>query len=82
MEPSSFQMKTFSRATALERVVVTSDQDFKKIAARCQRDGIDFAGVIYAQSLSGTGVCVEGLYLMAGVLDEADMRNQLEYLIR
>lgn len=70
------------RATSLNRVVFTFESDFKRIAAECQRDGVEFAGVNYAQALFGIGVCVEGLYVMAAMLDEADLRGTLEYLIR
>lgn len=69
-------------ATALGRVLFSSDQDFLRITAEFQRDGIDFAGVIYAHALSGIGTCVEGLYLMAEILDENEIRNQLARLIR
>jgi len=71
-----------ARATELDRVIFTFDKDFKRISAERQRQGIEFAGVIYAQALFGVGVCVEGLYLMAAALDEVEMRNSFEYLIR
>jgi predicted nuclease of predicted toxin-antitoxin system len=40
-----------ARATALGRVLVTQDEDFLGIAIEWQRDGRDFAGIVYAHQL-------------------------------
>ena len=60
-----------SRATELERVMFTQDKDFLREAARRQREGVYFYGVIYArQNESMVGRYIEDLHIIA----------ELEYL--
>ncbi|MCC6455579.1 MAG: DUF5615 family PIN-like protein [Caldilineaceae bacterium] len=61
------------RASEMHRVVFTRDDDFLVEAARRQRTGIPFHGVIYAHQLYvSIGICVEQLEIIAeaGELDD------------
>ena len=68
------------RATALGRVAVSSDRDFIREAHRRQRDGIDFAGVIYAPQSIPIGPCINDLALVAEASDPHDLANTLLFL--
>jgi hypothetical protein len=69
------------RATALGYVLFTRDEDFMAEAARRQKTGEHFAGVVYAhQQYVTIGRCVTDLELIAKVGDPADMENQVVWL--
>jgi hypothetical protein len=69
------------RATALGYALFTQDQDLLAEAARRQRAGEPFAGVIYAaQRRVPIGRCISDLEVMAKVLDPPDILNRVEYL--
>ncbi len=69
------------RALALGYVVFTQDVDFLAEAARRQRAGEAFAGVVYAKQLAvSVGRCIDDLELLAKVYDPPDMMNQVVYL--
>jgi len=69
------------RATELQRVLFSQDEDLLAEAARRQRDGIPFAGVVYADQLRvSIGVCVQDLELIAKAAILEDMANRVEYL--
>lgn len=54
------------RATELQRVLVTQDEDFLQEASRRHRAGETFFGIIYAHQLSVTiGECVNDLEIIA-----------------
>jgi predicted nuclease of predicted toxin-antitoxin system len=58
------------RATALDRALFTYDHDFLVEAARRQRAGETFAGIIYADQLNVTiGLCVSDLEVIAKVVN-------------
>ena len=60
------------RATTLGRVLFTRDEDLLAEAARRQREGKFFGGVIYAHQLRVTiGQCVNDLELIAKVYEPA-----------
>jgi len=66
------------RATAWGRVLFSMDQDLLAEAARRQRAGIAFSGVIYAHELHVTiGMCVNDLELLCAALDPPDIENQV-----
>ena len=70
-----------ARATLLNRVLFSQDQDLLIIANRWMQDGINFAGLVYAHQLATTiGQAVRDLELMALALDPEDMRNRIEFL--
>jgi hypothetical protein len=69
------------RATALERVLFSQDDDLLAIARARQTQGISFAGLIYGHQLAATvGKYVLDLEVVCTVLDPEDMVNRIEYL--
>src|SRR4051794_9656051 len=69
------------RATELNRVLFTMDEDFTREAARLQRAGETFAGIIYAAQLRVTiGKCIADLELISAVYDPEDLANRIQYL--
>jgi hypothetical protein len=69
------------RATALGYVFFTRDVDFLVEAARRQRTGESFAGVVYAhQQYVPIRRCIDDLELLAKGYDPPDMENRVEYL--
>ena len=69
------------RATSLDRVLFTQDEDLLSIAAKRQAKGIFFTGLIYGHQLAATiGKYVLDLELMCRVLEPEDMANRIEYL--
>ena len=69
------------RATELERVMFSQDDDFLAEAHHRQMEGIDFAGVIYAhQKNVSLGDCIRDLEIVAKVLEPEDCANLVHYL--
>jgi predicted nuclease of predicted toxin-antitoxin system len=69
------------RAGSLGRVLFTRDVDLLAEATRRQREGIAFAGVIFAHQLQVTiGQCVRDLELIAGAGEPEDLANRVCYL--
>lgn len=69
------------RATELQRVIFSQDQDFLIEAQRRQAEGIAFSGVIYAPQLSvSIGDCVRDLEIIAKASGPEDLANCVEYL--
>jgi predicted nuclease of predicted toxin-antitoxin system len=69
------------RATELQRVIFTQDQDFLAEANRRQVEGMSFAGVIYAhQQLVTIGNCIRDLEIIAKAIDPEDLANCVQYL--
>ncbi len=69
------------RATELERVLFTQDDDFLVEANRRQQESINFPGVIYAhQMLVSIGDCIQDLELITQVGEAEDLANSVRYL--
>lgn len=69
------------RATELQRVIFSQDQDFLAIAKRLQQEGVSFLGVIYArQSRVSIGDCIRDLELIAEVSKPEELANRVQYL--
>jgi predicted nuclease of predicted toxin-antitoxin system len=69
------------RASLLGRVLVTQDDDFLSEAARRDRAGIAFLGVIYAHQMRiSIGDTIRDLDLIAKAGSPDDMLNRVEYL--
>lgn len=69
------------RATELQRVMFSQDQDFLAEARYRQAEGVNFAGVIYARQLIvSIGVCIRDLEIIAKVCELEDLANRVEYL--
>lgn len=70
-----------TRAGDLGRVLFSQDDDFLAIAARRQKEGTPFAGVIFGHQLYLTvGDCVRDLEILAKASDPEDLRDSVEYL--
>lgn len=69
------------RATALNRVLFTQDEDLLAIAHARQQTGREFAGVAYAHQLNiSIGKAISDLELLAKVFEPDEMRNRVEFL--
>ena len=69
------------RATALNRVLFTRDQDLLAAAKKRQQTGRFFAGVIYAHQLRVTiGRCITDLEIIAKAGEPEDLHNRVEHL--
>ncbi len=70
-----------TRATELNRLLFTQDDDLLVEATRRQRDGEPFSGVIYAHQLHVLiGQCVRDLEVIAKASELEDLANRVEYL--
>jgi predicted nuclease of predicted toxin-antitoxin system len=69
------------RAMQLGRVLFSQDEDLLGEAARRQRSGEPFAGLIYLHQLSTiVGKCVRDLEILAKAGNSEDFTNRIEYL--
>ena len=69
------------RAGQLSRVLVSQDEHMLIEAARRQREGIPFAGLIYAHQLGTTiGQLINDLELLASVGESGDFEGRVEFL--
>jgi predicted nuclease of predicted toxin-antitoxin system len=69
------------RATQLDRVLFTQDQDLLREARQRQQDGRHFAGVIYAHQLRiSIGQSINDLELLAKISEPEDFAAHVEYL--
>jgi len=69
------------RASELDRVFMTFDDDLLREAASRTKAGLPFAGIIYAHPLRiSIGQCVRDLERVAGETEPADFRNQVLFL--
>lgn len=73
--------QVFARASELERVLFTRDDDLLAIAHQHQKADTPFYGVVYAHPQnSSIGGCVHDLELIANVCAIEDCINQVQYL--
>jgi predicted nuclease of predicted toxin-antitoxin system len=73
--------RLLDRATELQRVLFTQDEDLLTEAKYRQEEDIPFVGVIYAHQLYTTiGRCVQDLELIAKASELEEMANRVEYL--
>ena len=69
------------RATELERVLFTQDDDFLVEAQRRQSAGVEFSGVIYAHQLRiSISNCIGDLELLAKLLTLDELASMVRYL--
>lgn len=69
------------RASELNRVLFTQDDDLLAEAARRQKENIPFHGVIYAHQLRvPIGICIRDLELIATVGAPEDLINNFMFL--
>lgn len=70
-----------NRATTLDRVIVTYDDDFVREARRRQAADEHFSGVVYSpQSRVRIGLYVDHLEVVATVMTPEEMRNRVLFL--
>lgn len=69
------------RATALNRVLFTFDDDLLKEAADRQKAGILFSGIIYVSPVKvPIGTCIQNLEVIAKAGDPEDLASRIEFL--
>ena len=69
------------RSTALGRLLFTQDIRFKALAEVWQREGRNFAGLVFGHQLHGSiGQYVRDLALIANATDQHDWSGQVEQL--
>lgn len=69
------------RATALERILFTQDEDLLAIASEWQRQSRPFVGLVYCHQLGpGIGEIVEDLELIATCANDDEVRNHVVFL--
>lgn len=69
------------RATSLERILFTRDEDLLAEGAYRQRNGILFYGIVYAHQLHvSIGTCIGDLEMICQVGDTVDVMNRVIYL--
>ena len=69
------------RAAALNRILFSQDEDLLGEAAKRQRDGVHFSGVIYAPQLAlSIGRFIEELEILAKAGVPTDFVNRVQYL--
>lgn len=69
-----------TRATALERVLLKQDANFLEIAARRQRQGIAFSGILFAPQETPIGQLIEDAELCLAGMTADEFRNCLVHL--
>ncbi|MEM9907565.1 MAG: DUF5615 family PIN-like protein [Cyanobacteria bacterium P01_D01_bin.44] len=73
--------EVLNRATELQRVLFSRDDDLLAIANQRQQQDQFFYGVIYSHpQRSSIGDCVRDLELIATICDADDCINQVQYL--
>lgn len=73
--------EVIERAARLGRVAFSRDRDFLREAARRQRDGDSFPGVVYAPKVEvAIGRCIEDLVLLAEAGQPDDFQNAVFFL--
>lgn len=73
--------QVLARATELQRVLFSRDDDLLTLAHQRQREGVAFPGVIYSHPQSiGIGDCVRELEIIAKASTLEDTLNQVQYL--
>lgn len=69
------------RASQLQRVLFTQDDDLLKVAAKRQGEDVMFGGVIYAHQLRiSVGDCIRDLDLIAQAGELEDVVNRVHFL--
>jgi hypothetical protein len=69
------------RASLLERVLFTRDDDLLAEAMHRQKNGVSFYGVIYAHQLRASiGTCIHDLEMIAKAGEPEDVIGQVKFL--
>ena len=69
------------RAIVLGRIMFSEDADMLTEAAKRQRTGVDFGGLIHTKfRIVSIGQCVVELELICKVCEPAELKNSVQYL--
>jgi hypothetical protein len=68
------------RATALGRPLFSSDEDLIVEARRRQREGVPFAGVIFAPQSAPVSTCIDQLEILAKAGEPVDFADRLLFV--
>lgn len=69
------------RATELQRILFTQDEDFLAEANHRQEQSVNFTGIIYAYQLSvSVGDCIRDLEIIAQAGNLEEFANRVQYL--
>lgn len=69
------------RATALDRILVSQDQDLLSLTAQWQASSLEFSGLVFAPQEGGSiGGYIEDLELIAVCCTAAELRNNVYHL--
>lgn len=69
------------RATELDRVLFTQDDDLLMIAPEWQSANREFTGIVFAHQLGpGIGLMIDDLELLALAAEPGEIRNRVTYL--
>lgn len=69
------------RATQLDRILFTRDDDLLKEANRRQQEGMLFSGVVYAHQLRvSIGAAIRDLELITTLGEPEEFRNMVQFL--
>jgi hypothetical protein len=80
-EPTESNADLFDRVSQLNRTLASQDEDMLAEAARRQRDGIPFTGLVYAHQLHITiGRFISDLELLASAGEPEDFDGRVEFL--
>ncbi|HRA64825.1 MAG: DUF5615 family PIN-like protein [Caldilinea sp.] len=70
-----------ARATELNRVLFTRDDDLLVLARQWQQQGLFFAGIMYAHQLrTSIGACITDLELIARAGEADDIASRVQFL--
>jgi predicted nuclease of predicted toxin-antitoxin system len=73
--------RLMERATSLDRVLFSQDDDMLRLSAEWQRQRRPSSGLIYAHQLSGgIGILVQDLELVLSCCAARELANQVTYL--
>ena len=73
--------KLLDRASELNRVLFTQDDDLLREASKRIRNGTPFYGVIYAHQLrTSIRICINDLEILSKVGDPEDMLGKVQFL--
>jgi predicted nuclease of predicted toxin-antitoxin system len=72
--------EVLDRARQIEHAMFTRDSDFLVEAARRQRLGVDFTGIVYAHQRLSINQCINDLELIATAVRLEEIANQVIYL--
>lgn len=77
----SSDIELLERATTLDRILFSQDDDLLVIASRWQHQGREFSGLVYGHQLSlGIGDLIAELELLATCAEDHEIRNHVIYL--